>query len=86
MDFGPKILAQVWSFSNQDKDIPYLISYEQGKRSIKMMCNCPAYSFRKKCKHIIGLKQGVETHTILLDKRYILSDIGMEVLKIKSLE
>lgn len=86
MNFGPNILAQVWSFSNEDNNIPYLISYEQGKRSIKMQCNCPAYSYRKKCKHILGLKQGLEDGSILQNEKYNLSDIGMSVLKIKALE
>lgn len=84
-DFGPLVVAQCWSFSNEDQQVPYLIKLESADRK-RLLCNCPAFSYRKTCKHVKALRESAKSGGLPFDKRFNLSDIGMSVLKIKFLE
>lgn len=77
--YGANVLALVWSFSNEYKDIPYRISLISKKYS----CNCPAFVHRRNCKHLITFREGMSSGTILNDKRYNVSDIGKEIIEKK---
>jgi hypothetical protein len=88
MDFGPNIVAHVWSFADPNKDIPYRIarqgsSKKDGGKGFKWSCTCPSFVNRggRTCKHLITMRQGVKDNTILSNTHYQISDYGLEVLK-----
>lgn len=84
MFYGPNVVAQVWSLTNKNQDIPYLIKREgkpksQGGSGYKWSCTCPSYVYSRTrtCKHIIGFRK------IKLDsipENYFISEFGMEIL------
>lgn len=78
MFFGEYVIAIVWSFTNINSDIPYRIEYVSNKWS----CSCPAFSFRKTCKHLITLREQAKDKSLLNDRRYSLTDYGKEILKL----
>lgn len=85
---GNDIVAQVWSFSNSMKDIPYLIKKESNyktQKGWKLKCNCPASTYRgaSACKHIIAFNLSIKSDIILADDRFNLSDLGKELFRIR---
>lgn len=82
MFFGQNVLAQVWSFSNGNSDIPYLLSYISGKYK----CGCPSHAKWRRnvdCKHISEFKRAIVNNTIINDQRFTLSDFGEDFIKRK---
>lgn len=88
MFFGENVIAQAWSFSNDMKDIPYLIKRTGKPKALggtgyKWSCTCPSSRFRKStCKHILTLRESASLGFLPLDKRFNVSDLGKEILKI----
>lgn len=80
-------VALVWSFTNDSLDIPYRItrlgkSKKDGGKGVKWQCNCPSFVHRgsKTCKHLISFRQSLKDKNILSDKRFTLTDFGMELI------
>lgn len=88
MFYGDNVVARAWSFSDDMAEIPYLIKRfgrpkKSGGTGYKWGCSCPYFTNRHRtCKHITELHKAVTNKTILLDKRYQISDLGMEILRI----
>lgn len=90
MYLGENVVAQVWSFKNDMQEIPYLIMRvgshkKQGGSGYKWSCSCPSFSYYGRgvtCKHLITLKAKAKDGTLLNDNHFIISDFGMEVLKL----
>lgn len=83
-------VAIVWSFSNDNLDIPYRISCtgqtkSEGGNGRQWKCNCPSFTKRggKTCKHLITMRQESKSGAILADKRFQLTEYGLELLKFK---
>jgi hypothetical protein len=80
----------VWSFTNDNKDIPYRISRvgrskKENGNGVRWTCNCPSFSYRggKTCKHLILMRQQVKSGQILNDNRFSVTEYGMEVLGLR---
>ena len=80
-------VALVWSFTNDNKDIPYRISRagrskKQGGNGVRWSCNCPSFSYRggKTCKHLILMREQIKLKKIQFDSRFSITEYGMEVL------
>ena len=83
------IVALVWSLTNEFKDMPYSISRlgkskKEGGNGVQWKCTCPSFIHRgsKTCKHLILLREGAKSGTILADKRFSLTEFGIQVLKL----
>ncbi len=79
-------VALVWSFTNENKDIPYRISRlgktkKQGGSGVKWYCNCPSFTHRggKTCKHLILFREQIKNGQILHDRRFTVTDFGKEL-------
>jgi len=79
-------VALVWSFTNENKDIPYRItkvgkSKKEGGSGVRWQCNCPSFSYRggKTCKHLILFRQQSKNGQIKNDPRFTLTDYGVEL-------
>lgn len=84
-----RTVALAWSFTNDLKDIPYTISRtgapkSEGGKGTEWRCSCPAFVNRggKTCKHLISLREGAKSGSILADKRFTLTEFGIKVLKL----
>lgn len=82
-------IAIVWSFTNDNMDIPYRINCSgktkaDGGNGRKWECNCPSFTKRggKTCKHLITMREEARSGAILADKRYQLTEYGLEILKL----
>lgn len=82
-------IALVWSFTNDNKDIPYRITRigktkKEGGTGVKYACNCPSFTHRggKICKHLILFREKIKNKSISFDQKFTITDIGMEILKI----
>lgn len=83
------VVAVVWSFKDPNKEIPYHITCSgktkgQGGNGRKWECNCPSFTKRggKTCKHLITMRQESKSGSLLADKRYQLTQYGLEILKL----
>lgn len=82
-------VALVWSFTNENKDIPYRITKfgkakKQGGHGVKWQCNCPSFSYRggKTCKHLILFRQQIKNGQIVNDPRFTLTEFGMDLYQL----
>jgi len=82
MFLGENVIAQVWSFSNEMREVPYLIKIiKHHIAGHKWACNCPSFMYRKiTCKHIRALRESAKIRFLSIDKRFNLSDLGTDVL------
>jgi hypothetical protein len=79
------MVAQVWSFTGGNNDIPYYIrrigeAKDSGGNGIKWTCSCMAFSRRSNCKHLNIMRETVKDGSILYDERFILTEFGKKVL------
>lgn len=83
-------IALVWSLTNEFKDMPYSISRvgkskKEGGTGVQWKCTCASFIHRgsKTCKHLIMLREGAKSGTILADSRFQITELGIKILKLQ---
>lgn len=84
-----EVIAIVWSLTNEFKDLPCSISRlgkskKEGGNGVQWKCTWTSFIHRggKTCKHLVMLRDGAKSGTILADSRFQLTEMGLKILKL----